>query len=647
MNARPGNVFLPSSFVPRSSLFSLRSLSSVLLSSFFFLLFFSACASIHIPPHPERELRITQTFQKAEAYYRNQFYPRALETYQQVLAMDPKGQYAENCLYKIAGILMRQDHPEQAVVYFNRLAAEFPKSPFAEEAIYNKGFCYYKMDDPERALAAYKDYLALAEARNKTRVRVLASQSLDALGRYDEALGYLATAGALENDRDKQIEILQETKKLLERVPPARLPEILPSLKEGVISDYARFRAAQDASGAGDTDAARKFLSGIDFRRGRFQFYKDAQALSDTMSAQEGRKPAVAVVLEPPKPVPTLTVGVVLPLSGKFQVFGDQVIHGIMLGVDRQAQKDVGVKVEVLVRDSEGDSATAEKMVRELAALERVKAVIGPLLVKEADPAADAASQLGIPMLSLSRKEDLVKNRDWVFRNAVTFTHQARALISYASTHLRIRRFAVMYPQNEFGEAFKNAFAAQIDPSKMTVTVETGYAPDATDFKAQARAIADSGAEAVFIPDTADRVALLASQLVFYGVKDVELLGPSSWNDDGLAQKAGAYLKRAVLVDGFFAGASEPAVHDFSGKYIDQFGEKPTLLSALGYDSVGMLGRVVKSGNFDTREAVRRGLLNIRGYDGVTGTVSFFENGECDRTLTILRVGTEKIEMMY
>jgi branched-chain amino acid transport system substrate-binding protein len=624
-------------------------------------LIFSSCA-VAQRPTPEQQANLTAKFQKAEAYYRNHFYQRALEAYQQVLAEDPKGDFAPSAIYKIAGIHMREERPEKAVLYFARLQAEFPKSPFAQEALYNQGYCYFKMEDPTRALEAYKAYLALPEARNKSRARALAAEALDALGKYEEALRFLAEAGAQETDRDKQVEILQQAKKIIEeRLSTAKLLDALPSLKPGVIGDYTRFRIAQDSVAAGDRTKARELLAGIDFKRGRFQFYKDAQDLaSETRKPDsEIELPVIAAKAPEKKEKPqkegasskpdALTIGVVLPLSGKFQVFGEQALHGIMLGVDRQAQRDMGgARLEVLVRDSEGDPDTAARMVTELAAQERVLAIVGPLLVKESEPAADEADRVQIPMLTMSRKEGLAANRNWVFRNAITFQHQARALIQYASTHQSVRRFAVMYPENEFGEAFRIAFEKELDPGRLSLVAETGYPADATDFRRQCHAIVQAGdAEAVFIPDDAEKIALIAPQLVYYGVKDVDLLGPSSWNDDALARKAGAYLKRAVIADGFFADAPEPAVRDFAGKYEDQFGEKPTLLSALGYDGVGLLARVAKSGNADTRSAVRRGLLQIRNYPGLTGRTTFYENGEAEKDLYLLQVGSDRIELKY
>ncbi|MCZ7586876.1 MAG: penicillin-binding protein activator [Deltaproteobacteria bacterium] len=582
-------------------------------------------------PTPKPKPAPPELFQKAEAYYRNHFNARALATFHQAIEADPKGPYADGALYKIAGIHLREERYDEAVVFFQRLQSEFPRSRFADESLYNMGFCYHKQGDPERALGIYREYLALSSARNKNRARVLAGEALADLGRYEESLIEYALAGAEEKDRDRRIELLHKVRDVVDgRVAPGQLKEIAPKLTDGIVSDYVRYRAAQDAVAAGDKERAKALLAGIDYRRARYRYYREAEELRADLGegvAVTGLEDTGAVS----ESAAPLTIGVVLPLSGRFDVYGEQVLHGVMLAVDRFGKE--GITVEAVIRDSEADGETAAAKVDELAAQDRVMAVVGPLLVKEAVPAADAAERANIPMLTLSRKEDFVAERGWVFRGAVTFTHQARALIRYAEQYLGARRFGVMHPRNEFGEAFKNAFQRELDPTRHALEVVASYSDEDTDFRAPAHSLNAAGElDAVFLPDKAGRVALIAPQLVYFGVKKTHLLGPSSWNEDDLAEKAGPYLQRAAIVDGFFAYAKDRAVRDFVGAYQDAYAEQPTLLAALGYDAVAMIAKAAEGGGADSRAALRRSLLQTRGFKGVAGTTTFLENGGSRQT---------------
>ncbi len=603
-------------------------------------------------PGPQATLsdeKTVEIFQRAEAYYRNFFFEKALTTYEDAIDANPAGELVPAALYKIAGIHLKQGRPEQAVLCFHKLQAEYPDSPFAAESIYNMGYCYFQAGDPGRALAAYENYLALGDASNKARVRFLSAQALSALGRYDDALSYYAIAANQQSTPKELVETLHAARELIDdHVPSKKLLEMIPKLADGLVSDYARYRAARDLVAAHERDAAKELLDAIDYRRARFRFYKHAQGILDDISSGGGFGSTVRVVDDAEAPRAKLSIGVILPLSGRYEVFGQQVLHGVMMGLEAFGSEAGDTRIEVIIRDTEGEPETARARVLELAKNPEVVAVIGPLLYKEADAAAEAAEEADIPLIALSRNEDLVRGRPWVFRNALTFKHQARALIQYADAHLGCRRFAVMRPDNDFGKAFSEAFIAQLDPMSQILVVEQSYSADETNFKDNALELKKSKEiDAIFIPDAASRIALIAPQLIFYGITEPTLLGPSSWNKDELAEKSAPYLTRAVLVDAFFAHDDDGKVSAFVQRFTDSFSEAPTLLSALGYDSVGMLARVGLSGNEHSRSAIRRGLLQIRAYQGITGKTRFMENGEVDKELYLLRAGKYGIEKMY
>ncbi|MCB9489772.1 MAG: penicillin-binding protein activator [Deltaproteobacteria bacterium] len=656
-----------------------------------------ACASSSGRPSSSiDEEEMAARFKQADAYYRNHFYARALTEFQAIYDADPEGDFADNALYKIAGIHLKQEQPEKAVVYFQQLQASFPNSPYAEESIYNMGFCYFQMGETKRALETYELYLTRSSARNKNRARVLAAQALSELGRHDEALRYYATASRDERDRNKQIEILQGAKVLIDDHLDTRdLLLRMGDLNAGPVADYVRYRAGKDLLSVREEGQARTVLSGIDFSRSNFQFYQEAQRELDRLAGVKAAPVVASAAPARSKPIqartaaedegdntpapeaksgdgdipdvpdgglydpmadaglmddgpvaegPALHVGVILPLSGRFEVYGTQVLDGIMLAVETSGEQ--GVPIRVVIRDSEGDENIAASMVEELAADPAIVAIVGPLLVKEADLAAQKADELGMPMLTLSRMEGLVEDKPFVFRAGITFDHQTRALVRYADTHLGATTFAVMHPDNEFGYAFLASLERALDPSRQQMVAAASYPTDETDFRGPIFKIKGADPDAIFIPDSADRVALIAPQLVYFGVKDVELLGPTSWNQPELAEKAGAYLGRAVIVDSFFAESNDPTVRNFTGRFQDMFGREPSRLSAMGFDAVGLIGDAAGSAS-DTRGALRRSLALIRSHHGATGETSLRGDGEVDKSLFLLGVQDGRIQEKY
>jgi ABC-type branched-subunit amino acid transport system substrate-binding protein len=197
------------------------------------------------------------------------------------------------------------------------------------------------------------------------------------------------------------------------------------------------------------------------------------------------------------------------------------------------------------------------------------------------------------------------------------------------------------------------------------IVVEQSYLTDQTDFRYQVRllqgrdpnepdeeekkpdpndpdAIAEEEEpppfEALFIPDYADRISLVAPQLAFYGLEGVQLLGPSGWNDAELPRLTRQSVEGAVFTDGFFRHSSYPFVQEFVERYFNRYGEEPTILEAQGYDTGGILLTLLNDPRVQNREDLRRALAQLQNYPGVTGATRFDFIGEADKILFLLQV---------
>ena len=131
---------------------------------------------------------------------------------------------------------------------------------------------------------------------------------------------------------------------------------------------------------------------------------------------------------------------------------------------------------------------------------------------------------------------------------------------------------------------------------------------------------------------------MIAPQLVFYGLEGAQLLGTNGWNDPQLVQQAGAFVENAVFVDGFFRYSPYPFVKDFTARYYAAYGSEPTILEAQGYDVAGILLALLSRPEIQSREMLRRALLELNNYPGVTGATRFDFQGEAVKSLFLLQV---------
>lgn len=368
------------------------------------------------------------------------------------------------------------------------------------------------------------------------------------------------------------------------------------------------------------------------------------------------------------------SIGVLLPLSGRYNTFGELVKRSMDLALELHNANQPPVRF--LYRDTKGEAETARRMTASLANEERVMAIAGPLTGSAAIAAADQAQRDGTPLLSLSQRNNLPAIGDQIFRNSLTSRLQVRALVRYAIEERGMTSFGVLYPENRLGMEMAEQFAEEVLKRGGLVTDEQSYAEDATDFRHQIRLFMGEDPDkreevvlqprseeeiledlflpdlpeypavtfdALFIPDYADRIGLIAPQLVFYGIEDFPLLGINGWNSPELVRLAGKFVKNAVFVDGFFPGSDYPFVREFVDLYLEKYGEEPSILEAQAFDIANILIGLVARPEVGSREALRIALSQLQSYPGVTGATSFDFLGEAEKVLFLLGVQKGRI----
>ena len=89
---------------------------------------------------------------------------------------------------------------------------------------------------------------------------------------------------------------------------------------------------------------------------------------------------------------------------------------------------------------------------------------------------------MGIPIITITQKDKIPEIGDNVFRNFITPHMQVQALVSYAVESLGLRRFAILYPDENYGNTFMNLFWDQLLETGAKVVGLESYSPDQTDF---------------------------------------------------------------------------------------------------------------------------------------------------------------------
>jgi ABC-type branched-subunit amino acid transport system substrate-binding protein len=241
--------------------------------------------------------------------------------------------------------------------------------------------------------------------------------------------------------------------------------------------------------------------------------------------------------------------------------------------------------------------------------------------------------------------------------------------------NLGLQRFAVLYPEDKYGKSYASTFAEVVEQFGGELTDAQHYEPGQTDFGVQIqsfvhgyqtvdeqghlvsvvsdaqkqrhgmyRAIIDF--EALFIPDSAFAVGLIAPQLQYHDIDNVLLMGTNIWQSGRIEKEGGRYVEGAVFPVGFDAESAYENVREFVVRFEEESGVLPGFIEAAAYDaSMIFLTELLRS-EVRSRQDLMLALKAIRNYEGLTGKTSFDPFGEAVKRLDLYQITQERAVML-
>jgi branched-chain amino acid transport system substrate-binding protein len=631
-------------------------------------LLLSSCLPKTHTAEPSRS-SVQALFQTAEERFLAGDRARALEGYERYLEQAPRGDKSRIALSRLADIQMKAKRFDEALPLLERLVQEYPDDPDTPYAFFDMATASYRLGEYEGSLSEAEEWLVRYPTHPlKAEVLVLLGDNQKALGDKPGAfISYRDAWETLEPSHRKQ-EIEEELIELIQTMDLDALEKIAEEASKTKFAPYVLYRTAslrlKEGRLLAATEAAMALIDSSP--------EPPWGGLARQLLEKEAGEQSAAKNL----------IGCLIPLHGPFAIYGQEVLNGIQLGAGFFAGSDgQDQDLELFVRDTRGEPDLAASEVEEMASKHRILAIIGPLSSKSATAAAKKAQELGVPIITLTQKEGITAEGTMVFRNFLTPAREISGLVDRVAGEMGLKRFAILYPGNAYGRYLMNLFWDKVEEYGGIVTAVESYKPAQTDFGAEIKKMVglyyprpettrqvlkamkypsyDVGTEvepdteekpepivdfdAVFIPDSAEKVVMIAPQFPFHDVFNFRFLGSSLWQSRELTRLAGDYLQGAIFPSAFFSGSDSEEVKRFVERYQTSFRSDPGVLAATGYDTIALLKRLLKSGSVKTRQDLYNALLTTRDFYGVTGHIAFDENREVIKEPVLLTIQGQKI----
>ncbi len=563
-------------------------------------------------------------FKKIKVAYQNGQFKDAEDRLNRLIKQSNKPATLEEATLLLADVEIRLNHNEIALSVISRFQRTFPGSIqiarinyYQGQALLNQGKCG----------AAAKSFAIAASQANKAGLYEASTKGLwhivDGGGLSSEEME--ATLDALNRDPKLQAD-------LMERVGDQYLRE-------------GRYQAARHT-----------FEEWLD------QFPK-SEAASRIKSKLKQSKDA---------PQQNRTVLLMAPMTGEFQEIGKAVKEGAYLALDEYNARGIGGRVDTRILDDQGNLIIGIHRLRKTMRDEKIDAILGPAM---SDLSAAAAIDLSarkslVPMVTpTATTHGIAALGDGIFQLNVTTGTLGQRVATYAVSCLKLKDFAIIAPNSEYGFQLAEAFQKAVEKIGGTILTTQYYEPDANDLgpqyaeirklavkiyfeklkietgapapdaKTYAKALSDSTLmlDGIFMPATNGEEAYkVASQASFNKLR-AQFLGSSGWNDKAILHRSGAgALMGSIFSMDFQENPKTEAWSNFSRTFSVKWKHPPDKVAALSYDAAKFLlqGMSTASGEGQLIPSLK----SIRSFNGVLGRIEFDEKYGANANAALYRI---------
>ncbi len=348
-----------------------------------------------------------------------------------------------------------------------------------------------------------------------------------------------------------------------------------------------------------------------------------------------------------------IKVGINAPMTGDIPKVGEGSKFAAQMWLEdikAAGGLDVGgVKhpVELVIEDNESKAESAVKTNTKMITEDEVLVIVGPQSSKQAVPAGDVANNYKTPMISpWSTNPDTTKDRPYVFRGCFLDPFQGPVVANFITNEFGFTKAAVLYDvasdyPKGLAEFFKKAWEELHGPGSV-VAYESFTTKDA-DFSSQLTNIINSGAEVLFTPQYYNEVALIVQQAHELGWKK-PIVGSDSWGSAETIELCGAACHGLFFSTHYAAAGATGKTKEFIDRYQAKHGYIPDDVAALTWDALGIVGQAISTcgkitGDVeDDRQCVRDAMAKIKEYDGITGKMTFTEEGDPIKCAVIVKI---------
>lgn len=343
-----------------------------------------------------------------------------------------------------------------------------------------------------------------------------------------------------------------------------------------------------------------------------------------------------------------IKIGVFEPVTGENGGGGFQELLGMRYAQTLTPEVELNgetYKVELVEVDNQSDKTAAVSAAQKLMA-EGVAVVLGSYGSGVSIAAGEIFADAGVPAIGAScTNPQVTLGNDFYFRVCFLDPFQGTVMANFAFQEGAKKAAVITQLGDDYSSGLGNFFLKAFKELGGEIVSEEQFQTNQTDFKAILTNVKAAEPDVIFAPSSIATAPLLIKQARELGVT-ARIMAGDTWENVTIIDNAGADAEGVVLST-FFDEADEAASEFVSGfkAYLNanpeskekNGGEGVAAVSALGFDTYNTAIAAIKAAGSADPAAIRDALVSLET-SGVTGAISFDENGDAKKDMAYIKV---------
>jgi branched-chain amino acid transport system substrate-binding protein len=339
-----------------------------------------------------------------------------------------------------------------------------------------------------------------------------------------------------------------------------------------------------------------------------------------------------AILVVPAFAADAVRIGAIFAVTGPAANLGLPEARTLQMLVDDANASGgiLGRKIELTIRDSQGNTEKAVSFAKQLVEESQVLAIIGPTTSGESMALKGYADQNEQILISCAAAATIVNPvAKWVFKTPQMDSFAAQAIFTTMKS-LGISRVGVVVSNTGFGQGGKAQIEKLAPQNGITIAITEVYDSTATDLTAVLAKVKAQNVQAVvnwsvepaqsLVPKNMKQMGFEVPLFQSHGFGNIAFVTAAGKAADGIIFPAGRLLVADVLPAGH---PQKQVLTAYKKAYEAKFHEDVSTFGGHAYDAFLILMEGIRKAGSTDKAAVRDAIEGLKGVVGTAGVFTF------------------------